>query len=280
MMASVVLFSLMGVAVKSLREIPLSQVVFFRAVISLALGYVQIRGLGISPWGNQKRALVVRGLIGTTGLFCYFYTLQHLAFAEAVTIQYLSPIFSAIVAIAFLREEATAWQWFFLLGGFFGVWLMKGAIPASTGFALWIGLIGAVSSAFAYSLVRKIARRDHPYVIVFYFPLVTLPIVAPFAYAQWVTPTAWQWAGLVSVGLFTHFGQIFMTRAYQLDKITSTTQLNYLQIVFATVLGAVIFHEIIAPRTIVGIILIVAASLLSTLPWVKGRRRPVRGAAA
>lgn len=269
MIASTFLFSLMSLAVRFLRDVPLSQVVFFRAVISLVLGWFQIRALGVSPWGNNRPSLILRGCLGTGGLFCYFYTLQHLPLTSAVTLQYMSPIFSAMIAMLFLHERATVWQWIFLLAGFAGVWIMKGVGPEVTALTLAVGVAGAAFSAVAYALIRKLARTDHAYVVVFYFPLVTVPVVVPLVWTHWTQPTAPQWIALVAVGVFTHFGQICMTRAYQSDQVVRTTHFNYLQIVFAAAWGGLFLHEGLTARAALGIAVILCANVLSSLRKVR-----------
>ena len=75
---STVFFALMNVGVKFLAHIPAYEIVFFRALVSLIICYFLIRRAGLSPWGNNKRVLLFRGLSGTAALLMYFYTLQHM----------------------------------------------------------------------------------------------------------------------------------------------------------------------------------------------------------
>jgi drug/metabolite transporter (DMT)-like permease len=103
-------------------------------------------------------------------------------------------------------------------------------------------------------------------VIVFYFPLVCLPLTVVFAGHQFVMPEGWAWASLLMVGLFTQVGQITLTRAMQTETASRATSLSYLQVVFAALLGMLVFHEMPSIWTIAGASLIMVGALV-TVFW-------------
>ena len=82
MMESALAFTVMGVFAKLAgQSLPVAEIVFARGIVSLVLSLATLRRAGVSPWGIQRRRLVVRGLIGASGLGCLFYALRSLPLA-------------------------------------------------------------------------------------------------------------------------------------------------------------------------------------------------------
>ena len=98
-------FSLMSVCVKEVgEEIPVSELVFARATISLIITRLLLLQKNINPWGVQKGLLLIRGFLGTIALFCIFKALTILPIATATVIQYIYPTFTVICAYFILKE--------------------------------------------------------------------------------------------------------------------------------------------------------------------------------
>ncbi len=256
-------FTFMSIGVKYLQTIPSYEIVFFRALVSLIVCYVMVKHQRIHPWGNDKINLLLRGTFGTAGLLMYFYTIQQMPLASAVTIQYLSPIFTIIIAGFMLKEYPRPIQWFFFLLSFSGVIMIKGFDPRILPFDVVIGVSAAICSGFAYNFIRKLKESDHPLVVVLYFPLVTVPIVGTYTMMHWVQPQPIEWLILLTVGIATTFAQIFMTKAYQLERAANVSNFNYLGSVYALVVGYFIFGESIGLLGMVGMVVIFGGVLLS-----------------
>ena len=263
-------FAGMNLCIKFLPHIPTSELVFFRAIITLILSYFTLLKLKISPWGNNKKLLIFRGLAGFVGLSFYFYTVQNMPLATAVTIQYLSPIFSTILAIFILKENVRKIQWLLLAISFVGVALIKGFDNRVSIELLIIGITSAFFSGLAYNIIGKLRGQDHPMVIVFYFPLVTVPAILPFLIYQWETPELIDWIPIIGMGVCTQFAQLYMTKAYLSENVASVSIINYVGIVYALILGAVFFGEYFSLEAIIGMGLVLLGVLLSVM--VKARR--------
>ena len=263
-LGAVLLFSLMQIGVKYLDRIPAHEIVFFRALVSLIVGYLLIRKLGLNPWGNNKPLLLARGLAGTAALTMFFYTLQNMPLASAVTILHLSPIFTIIIASFMVKEPPRPIQWLFFVVSFAGVIMIKGFDQRVTPIDLMIGIGAAFFAGLAYNVIRLLKDSDHALVIVFYFPLVTVPIIGAYTLFHWVTPNLIEWLILIGIGLVVTAAQILMTRAYQLEKAANVSNYNYLQIVLALFFGYVIFGELIGPLGLAGIALIVFGVIMSS----------------
>ena len=103
-------FSIMAVCVKlaSAEKIPVLEIVAARALISLVLSYLSVRYKGIDLFGNKRKLLFSRGLVGAMALVCVYYAITHLPLAEATVLQFLHPMFTAVLAVMFLKEKFPA----------------------------------------------------------------------------------------------------------------------------------------------------------------------------
>jgi len=266
MLLSTLLFAGMNACVKRLHHLPALEIIFFRSIFSIVASYVALRRLGVAPFGNNHRLLISRGSTGAVALICYFLALQHLPLATAVTAQYLAPIFTAVMGIWLLREPVRSWQWVFFALSFAGVVLVQQggpeaaastAGPAGMGWVyLGIGVLGALLSGLSYNAIRKLRGREHPLVIVFYFPLISLPIAAVGCLFHWQTPQGTDWLWLLACGVFTQTAQVAMTRAYQLERLSRVGPLNYLGIFYALGLGYLFFAESFGPLAYAGMVLV------------------------
>ncbi|WP_051718975.1 DMT family transporter [Hymenobacter sp. IS2118] len=266
MLLSTVLFAGMNACVKQLSHLPALEIIFFRSIFSIVASYVALRRLGVAPLGHNRRLLVSRGSTGAVALVCYFLALQNLPLATAVTAQYLAPIFTAVMGIWLVREPVRGWQWLFFALSFGGVVLVQqGGPPASAGAGtaaaglafLGVGVLGALLSGLSYNAIRKLRGREHPLVIVFYFPLISLPLAALGCLFQWQSPQGADWFWLLACGAFTQVAQVSMTRAYQLERLSRVAPLNYLGLFYALGLGYVFFGEIFGPLAYGGMALVV-----------------------
>jgi drug/metabolite transporter (DMT)-like permease len=267
--AATLAFTAMSMCVKWAEDLPTLQIVFFRGAVALAIGLVQLRWAGLSLWGGERRLLLARGLFGTGALIAYFWSLGTLPLGTATVLQGLAPLFTALFGILLLGERPTVVQivaFFVALGG---VLVVEGAGEGGGVGGVLIGVLGATLSACAYTIIARIGPREHPLVVVAWFPLVTVPLVGLTLPFVWVTPTAPQWAALVGVGVFVQVAQIFMTRALQRGPIVVASMTSYLGVVWSGLVGWLVFSEGIAQRWLLGTALVVGAVLAATAP-----RRP------
>jgi len=277
MLISALAFALMAALVKEAGQlgIPLLQIIFVRALISVALSLIDIARAGVHPLGHRRVLLFARGLSGFLALTGVFYALIHLTMAQATVLQYLHPVFTALLAFLFLAERPTTATLACIALSLLGLacivspyWVAGDATSAP----LWpviAGLGGAFGSGVAYTLVRKLVTTEHPSVIVLYFPLVCVPGTLLLGSADFVWPTAAGWWVLLGVGCFTQLGQLALTKAMQRDAASRVTSLSYVQIIFGAILGWLAFGEIPTPATLWGGGLILLGAIVSA--WMQPR---------
>ena len=263
-------FAMANVFVKQLAGIPVLEIVFFRSIVAGALCVYGIRKAAIDWRGNNKRFLILRGVAGTIALVLFFLTLQNIPLASATTIQYLSPIFTAAIAVFFLKENVRLLQWMFYAMAFSGVLLIKNFDPRVSLLYLVIGIIAALGSGIAYNFVRSLRDSEEPLVIIFYFQIIGLVVSIPALMFAWKTPVGAEWIYLLLVGLFSYLGQIFLTNAFSREKAASVAIIVYTGLVYAIVIGWVIYGETQNIFTFAGMTLVVVGVVMSVL---YGRRQ-------
>lgn len=263
-------FALMGLCIKQVgARIPVAEVVLARAIVSLALSTWMLRRAGVSPWGQRRWLLIWRGVVGTIALFCVFGALAGLPLGAATVLQYLNPTFTALLAWIWLGEPFTLRVALAVLLGWLGVVVLTDPVQIAAGLSslplqpVLLGLAGAFCSAVAYVSVRALGRSEHPLVVVFYFPLMSLPLTLPLVLAQPVIPNGSELLWLVGVGVFTQLGQIGITKGLIGLPAGRATAIGYGQVPIAAMLGVVVLGESVPANLLLAAALVLAATLLS-----------------
>jgi drug/metabolite transporter (DMT)-like permease len=264
MVASAFGFSAMAMLVKlASARLPTGEIVFARALITLGISYAMVRRASLSPWGHQRLPLLFRGLLGFGGLTGYYIAITRLPLADATILQNSTPVFTAVLAWWLLGEDI-GWPTAFAIAcGVAGVMLIvrptgDGLDPVGVG----AGLGAVMCSSVAYVTVRKLARTEHPLVIVFYFPLVATPLALPWALSSFVMPRPIDWLLLLALSASTQVGQVFLTQALAIERAGRATTVGYLQVAFAMGWQLAVFGEVPTPWTLGGASLILGGTLL------------------
>ena len=263
MFLSTLAFALANIFVKKVGHIPAMEIVFFRCTIATGLCFIGIHRAGADWKGSNKYVLFLRGFFGTTALFLFFTTLQNIPLASAMTIQYLSPIFTSVIAIFLLSEGVKRMQWVFYAIAFSGVLLIERFDSRISPFYLTIGIISAFCSGVAYNLVRSMRGKEHPLTVVLHFQLVGSIAGAASLFFDWRTPEGWDWAYLVLIGVFSQLGQIFLTNALQKEPVAGVAIVNYSGLIYALLVGSLWFGESQSAEAFAGMLLVVFGVLLS-----------------
>ncbi len=263
-------FSLMSVCVKAIGDrIPISELVFARATISIIITRYLLHKNNINPWGYQRGLLIIRGLLGTVALFCIFKALTVLPIATATVIQYIYPTITVICAYLILKEIILKRIVYSIIIGWIGIVLVsQPEFIANTNIqesilAITIAIIGALMTSLAYICVRKLSSKEHPLVIIYYFPLVSIPSSIPFFINNFVLPTGTDWLWIIGIGVFTQIGQLCITEGLRLLPAGQATSLNYSQVVFASVWGVLIFRETLTISIYIGGFCVLISTIVS-----------------
>ena len=273
MLLSAFAFALMAACVKSASKsgIPVLEIVAARAIVSVLLSYLVVKRKRISIWGNNKPLLLARGVVGASALICVYYALTTLPLAEATILQYLHPIFTAILAVFFLREKIQRSTILCILFSLVGVAIMIQPNISFDGsvtypwFSLLVAVLGACGSAIAYIIVKKLTKTEDSSVIVFYFPIIAFPISILLLGNDFVMPTLAISVLLILVGVFTQVGQIGLTKALHSADANKAMAYSYVQVIFSILIGWVYFSEVPIITTIIGGSFIIFGALINVL---------------
>ena len=263
MLASTFFFAIMNVLIKQAVRIPAMEIVFIRCLVSLLLCLWILQKEKVDWKGSNRKLLLARGIFGTTALYTFFITLHELPLGTAVTIQYLSPVFTTAIAIYLLKEKMKLPQWFFFAVSFFGVLLLKGFDTRVSALLLVIGIISALASGFAYNMVRSLKGKEHTMVVVLHFQIVGTLVGFVFAIFNWKTPTPVEWLYLIMIGVMTQLGQVNLTKALHREKIADVSILNYLGVIYALLFGYFLFGETHNLLSLSGILFVMGGVLLN-----------------
>lgn len=278
MLLSALGFSLMTACVKEVSSlgIPVLEIVAARAIVSAIISYFDIKRKNIPLWGENKILLIARGTVGSFALMFVYYAVTTLPLAEATLLQYLHPVFTAILALFFLKEtiqrSTIACIILSLLGLFVIIYPNLAQSNSHLNSAIhypWLslsaGVLGAFGSAVAYVIIKKLTKTDDSSVIIFYFPIVAFPISMMMLGNDFVVPSLAATALLVLVGIFTQVGQVGLTKALHCADANKATAYAYVQILFSIFIGWAYFSEVPVVTTIVGGGFIMIGALINVL---------------
>lgn len=267
-------FAIMGACVKAAaqRYHP-AELVFYRSLFGLlSIGLIVL-------WQGQSIKSPMLGLhlrrasLGGLALLCFFYAIAHLPLATAITLNYTSPLFLALLSPWLLKQErhlSPMLKRLLALGivvGFVGVCLsLQPVFSAQRWLPAAVGLLSGLGAALAYVHVKQLAMQGEPdWRTVFYFTAVTSLGSALVMLCDRFTRPTWHDAPvLLSLGLSATLSQLAMTRAYRTGHTLSVASLAYSTVVFATLIGGWVFGESLQLHEIIGMLLIIVVGILSS----------------
>lgn len=263
MIISALAFTFMNLSVKYLANISAPQIVLFRSAGSLFFTFGFLLKNNISVLGNKRKLLILRGLFGVVAMTLFFESMKFLTAGTAVSLRYLSPIFAAIFAVFILKEKIKAYQWLFFLMAFSGVLVLRGFDSTINTYGLVLILLASVFSGLVYIVINKIGTSEHPVVVVHYFMVIATIVGGLLSIGKWVNPSNLEWAILLSLGIYGYYGQVYMTKAFQIASTNLVAPLKYIEVIFTLVFGIIWFNELYSFWSLLGIALIIGGLVLN-----------------
>lgn len=276
MLLSTFFFTLFQGLVKYLGHLPSHEHVLLRSAITWIFSVAYLTKMKVSWRGKNTKLLIQRGIVGTISTLAFLYAVQHMPFGSAVTIKYLSPIFTAMLAVIFLNEKLKRVQWLFFCMSFLGVALLKGFDMRVETFSFVMALVSAFSGGVLYITIRKIGDDDHPLVVVHYFMLVAILTSSVFCLQEWVMPHLQDVPWLLLLGIAGFYAQYYMTLSLQAPENTSyLVFFKYLEAVYALVVGFIWFEETYTLLSFLGIALIFTSLILNIRVQNQGQQAQI-----
>jgi drug/metabolite transporter (DMT)-like permease len=257
----------MAAVVKELgNRIPSFELFFFRS----AIGFLFIIPLFIKnpmePLQTKKPLLhLMRGTLGAIGNFCFFWTITHMLLADSMALQFSRPLFMIPLAILFLGERVPFNRTFVSIIGFVGILLYARPFTAGFDSNAVIGAVGAFFAGLVVVAIKRLAKTEQTRVIMFYYAFWNAVIALVPSVFVWVWPQGMEWALLVLIGFLGIAGQGMITQGLTMGDASALAPLDYSRIVYAAVLGFILFGEVPGLWSLTGMALIVGASIYLVL---------------
>jgi drug/metabolite transporter (DMT)-like permease len=278
LVSALVLFAVMDVLIKLLStDYGTFQIVFFRSAVALLpISILVARSGGVRAIRTARLGgHILRSLIGTSALLCFFYSYKFMPLADAYAIHFAGPLFLTALSGPMLGEPVGWRRWSAVAVGFVGVVVM---IQPGTGVfsaVALIPLLGAVFYAFAMIFVRKLSRTETNAAIIFYFTLTGTGVGFVGMLPDWKTPDATGLALLTSVGILGGCAQILMTQAFRSAPAATLAPFNYTAMIWGVLFGYLVFADFPTPPIIIGALIVVASGLYILHRETRRQPRPV-----
>ncbi|MFM1855911.1 MAG: hypothetical protein RLZ83_1220 [Pseudomonadota bacterium] len=271
-MAAATLFSFLNALARWLaQDVPAMQSMFLRYLFGGAVILPMIWHQGLAAYRPKAvGGQFLRGAVHTTGLALWFIALPRIPLADTTAIGFTTPLF-ILVGAWLLFSEPMRWErWLATAIGFFGVLIVVGPQLSLGGGGPGLYHLVMLASAplFAASqlITKALTRHENTGTIVVWQAITITLFSLPLAVAVWQPLAWWQWAGFLLCGLIGSAAQFCLTRSMAVADISATQSARFLELVWAALLGWVVFTDIPTATTLAGGGLICAATL-----WVARR---------
>lgn len=260
-------FSLMAVGARELSaDLTTSQIVFFRGCVSLVL-IVLLIGLKRQPSLFRTRRPGLHGfrhVVHFGGQYGWFLGLGLLPLAEVFALEFTVPLWTALIAAAFLGERLTRRRIWAVVLGLAGVLVIVQPGLAIIDPASLVVLGAAICYAIAHSSTKALSASEHPLTILYYMAAIQLPLSFALALFDWGWPAPHNLAWILVVGSTALSAHFCMTRAMQSTEVSTVVCMDLLRLPLIALVGIVLYQEQLELGLIIGGSLILLANYIGT----------------
>ncbi len=263
MVAAMACFIVSDAAAKRLTlDHDVVQIIWVRYLFHLSAMVVLLVPFGrLSIRTARLKLQIGRSLFLLVATYCFVTGLSFLPMAEATTLLFLAPLLITALSVPLLGEHVGLRRWTAVIVGFVGV-----LIVTRPGFGVMhpaaaVVLVAALASAFYQITTRKLSSTDNAYTTLFYTAItgvVVFGVAAPFA---WRPPTPLGWALMAWTGVFGGLGHLLFIKAHHLARVAVLAPFLYTQLVFAALVGFLVFGDLPDLWTVSGAVVIIASGL-------------------
>ena len=262
-------FAVMNMLVRLSGDVPSLQKSFFRNAVAAVFALVIILKDRHETSVDRKNIplLILRSLLGTVGVVCNFYAVDHLMLSDATMLNKLSPFFTLICSAIFLKEKVSLKEILIVIGAFTGsLFIIKPSFSnADFGVSL-IGLLGGLGAGSAYACVRALGKRgEKGPVIVLFFSTFSCLVTLPYLLFRYSPMTSEQVLILILAGAAAAAGQFSITAAYSFAPARKISVYDYSQILFAALLGYFILNQTPDVLSVLGYAIIIMMAVIMFL---------------
>jgi drug/metabolite transporter (DMT)-like permease len=267
---AVLFFTLQGAVVRYIGDrVPLGEIVFARNIVAILPILVMLTWQGKLAGLRTKniRGHFTRSVTNIGGMFLNFAGFARVPLADATALGYAMPLFTVILAAAFLGEVVRRWRWGAVIVGFLGVLLMLsphlGQSEQDSSSAL--GAIYLLAAAFlfgvAHTYVRHMTATETTGALVFYYSVIGAGVGLITVFWGWALPQAGDFIALAVLGFFGGMAQITVTESFRYAPASVLAPFAYSSMLWAVVIGYLWFGEVPGIIVLVGAIIVIGAGL-------------------
>ncbi len=267
MAATGILFTLLNALMKKLAEgLDPWLVGFLRYALGTMVILVPALRFGLRELLPKAPKLqLLRGTFHAGGMLLWFAALPSVTIAELTAIGFSGPIFICLGAVLVLNERMTGARWTAVLVGFTGVLLVVHPFDAG-GFSgvspgMLMMLLSGPVFAGSFLVAKVLTRHERSDIMVLWQHLLVSLLLLPFAIANWMMPSPGEWTLLVTCGILGAGGHYCMTRSFRVADISAVQSVKFLELVWAAILGLVLFGTMPGGWTLAGGVVILASTL-------------------
>lgn len=263
MIASGIGFTIMAIGIKQLgQRLDSLQIGFFRVLIGFIVILPFVAQVGLERLRTRHLGVhFVRAVFGLIAMYCSYYALARMPLADYTALSFTKPLFATGLAVVILGEVVRWRRWSATIVGFLGVLIMVRPGAGTFQPAALAALADAFAIAFLVTLVKRLPPQETPLGMLYYFGLFAVVLSVPGAIHAWQWPTAQEALWLVAVGILGALSQSFWIRAFRAGEASAVAPFDYLRLIFAGLVGVMLFSEWPTIWTLIGAAVIVASTI-------------------
>jgi drug/metabolite transporter (DMT)-like permease len=259
-----IVFTISDVTTKVIADtIPTFEIVWFRYVAFVAFAFALLARRPSIPVHRTRnlRLQILRGIAAFGSAALFIASLIFLPVGDATAINYVSPLMVTGLSAWWLREHVGIKCWIATSFGFVGVLLIMQPGSASFQWQAILPVLAALCWAWAMVFTRRMSSTEPAALTMAYTAVIGLlaaSVIVPF---EWVTPSPHDWLMIVIVGITATMGHALFVIAFGYAAASLLAPLSYIQIVWATLLGYVVFGDAPGFVAVLGMVLVVASGV-------------------
>lgn len=260
------LFTVMSTLVKLAAQdgLPIFTIMFWRYAfggVPVTIFLLTQKNLKGSLFHSEWKGLTSRAAMGVVAMWCTFTSISMLPLAEATTLHFAAPFIMTLISIIVMKEHVGIWRWGAIIAGFIGVLFIlrpdfSGAMAGQI-----IALCAATIMALNMTMIRTMASRVSSEAMTLYVHLVGVVCLLPLAIHDAYLLSLTDWLYVAALGLAAGVAQLLLNHAYLNAPAPYVSAFSYIQIIFVTIAGYLVFHTVPTHTFLIGAGIIVASGL-------------------
>lgn len=265
MSAAVLSFAVMAVSVRELlRHIGILEILAWRTLVTLVIATVVVMRHGTATIRTRRLPLhATRALVHLGGQFCWMYAIAALALATVFAIEFTMPVWTALLAFAFLGERLTPNRVVMLVLGLVGIAIILRPGVGRFHPAALVMLFGALLYAGNMIFTKRLSATDSAVAVAFWMSAVQTPVTLAAAWTEWVMPQTIDAPWIAAIGAGSFAAHYSMTRAMKLADATVVVPIDFTRLPLIAVVGAIFYGEPFDPFVLLGAAVIFAGTYYS-----------------